>query len=72
MLTACALSSLKKLPYSEMGCVTFMFGEVRPFFELRNHKMSPLFEIGLTSTNIFWLAKDTFLYLVKGLSGPME
>lgn len=43
MLTAGALSSLKKLPYSEMGCVTFMFGEIRPFFELRNCKvLSPL------------------------------
>lgn len=28
--------------YSEMGCVTFMFVELRPFFELRNNKMSPL------------------------------
>lgn len=25
MLTACALSSLKKLPYSEMGCVTYVW-----------------------------------------------
>lgn len=43
MLTAGALSSLKKLPYSKMGCVTFLFGEIRLFFELRSYKMlSPL------------------------------
>lgn len=34
MLTARALSSMKKFSCSEMGCVTSMFGEIRAFFEL--------------------------------------